>query len=359
MIDIPSSLLFQTGSAFIPVITSQDDFLVALQKNASVLGRVATAAGMAGGAAAGPALYASLQGPLWGLGAALGLVSAPAWVPIAGGIAGLVVAGSAVKITLDRVNYAKQRDAIRVGYHVCWVLANELGGAGSTSLRDDLATILQQYELSERDVADIKAHVPEVMGEVRVGHLEYDFRAQIFTAAYAICAKAGWPEGAAKLLHRAAERLDLVAAEPAIRERCAQRATDEENLIEGMFFACQHLFSRVELPHSREFLSSLGSWHPHQQRLERAVRIGDLVVLLGSLAATASGHPAVGRVIGQTWNGCRSAALKYVDRSVDRGYAELAAFFTRELGVKAGEIEGIRALFDAALLAALGKKDEP
>ena len=79
----------------------------------------------------------------------MGLVSAPAWVPIAGGLAGLVTVGSGIKIGLDRLNYKKQFHAIRVGYQVCSLIAAATPGV---ALQEDLARILHQYNLNGDDL---------------------------------------------------------------------------------------------------------------------------------------------------------------------------------------------------------------
>ena len=93
------------------------------------------------------------------------------------------------------------------------------------------------------------------------------------------------------MFHNAAQHLELSQEADAIRQRCEQRTRDQENLIEGMFASCNHLFHQVTLENAEPFLSALGSFHPQAQRLSRTIKVADTVARLGSLAATAGGQP--------------------------------------------------------------------
>ena len=75
-----------------------------------LIGGILGSAGLAGGAWAAISLWTGSLG-LWGsLGYALGLVSMPVWVPVAGGVAGLTAAGGAVYGVL---NLTRSRSKVR------------------------------------------------------------------------------------------------------------------------------------------------------------------------------------------------------------------------------------------------------
>ena len=348
-----TEMLLGLGRTFIPIISSSDSLSVALRKNTPIILAAATHCATVGGALAAPALYQAIRGRLWGVSAALGLVSAPAWVPIAGGLAGLITVGSGIKIGMDRLNYAKQFTAIRVGYQVCSLLAAATPGV---SFQADLSRILHQYNLSGDDLALIESSVPATIDGVRPGNLDEEFRRRILDAAAGLGSKAGWSKEAEVIFNSAAKQLDLGQEAAAIRQRCEQRTRDQENLIEGMFASCSHLFHQVSLENAQPFLSALGSFHPQAQRLDRTIKVADTVAKLGALAATAGGQPALGQVIAQTWNGCRSAAASLLDSRVDQGFEHIAKFFTRELGVPATDVNRIRGEVDSAVETILSVK---
>src|ERR1700712_5399737 len=104
--DPTTEMLLGLGRTFIPIISSSDSLAVALKKNTPIILAAATQCATVGGALAAPVLYSAIRGRLWGLSAAVGLASAPAWVPIAGGLAGLITVSSGIKVGLDRLNYA-------------------------------------------------------------------------------------------------------------------------------------------------------------------------------------------------------------------------------------------------------------
>lgn len=348
-----TEMLLGLGRTFIPIISSSDSLSVALRKNTPVILAAATHCATVGGAMAAPALYSAIRGRLWGLSAAVGLVSAPAWVPIAGGLAGLITVGSGIKIGLDRLNYAKQFHAIRVGYQVCSLIA---AATPDVPFRSELSRILHQYNLTGTDLITIESSVPASIASINLGNLDEDFRRRILEAAAGLGTKAGWPKEVEVQFAQAAQHLGLDGEAAAVRERCELRTRDQQDLIEGMFASCSHLFHQVSLENAEPFLSALGGFHPQAQRLQRSLKIADTVAKLGSLAATAGGQPALGQVIAQTWNGCRGAASSLIDSRMDQGFEHIAKFFTRELGVPASDISRIRGDVDSAVETVLAVK---
>jgi hypothetical protein len=337
----PTSFLFSTARVFIPVIISDADLKTALEQHSPKVAGGLTGVGALGAALAAPSMYAASQGTLWGLAASVGLVSAPAWVPVAGGVAGLLAAGSGAKYWIDSINYKKRKNAVRVGYHLCSLVA----AASQAALQDDVATLLNQYRLEADDKDEIKRTVPKVIGEVEVHDLEDDFRRQILKAVGQFCFRAGGADDLKVLFNRTAERLDLVKDRELIFERCREAHERQSNLVEGMFVSCDYLLKRVDLGNAAPFLDAVRGYHPQRERLERTVRVGGAIAAGASAVAWVAGYPEAAQIISQAWNGIRGAAGRMADRQVERGYDELVTF-AADLGIKAADVERTRTLID-------------
>jgi hypothetical protein len=250
--------------------------------------------------------------------------------------------GAGGKLWIDSINQDKRRTAVRVGFHLCSLVAARRPNA---QLSNDLASLLNQYKLTEQEKAEIKASTPALVGEVGVHGLEDEFRRQNLKAFGQFCFKAGWDQDLDELFHQVAERLDLLSAEEAIKEHCRKAFEQQVNLIEGMYLTCAHLMHRVELDGVTPFLSALGNIHPQQDRLQATFKVGDVVARTSAFVATVAGYPAAGQVINQAWNGIRGVAGNS-ERSVDKGFEELARFAGRELGMKASKLEEHRSVID-------------
>ena len=142
-----------------------------------IISGVLGGAGLAGGAWAAVSLWTSSLGVWSGLAYTLGLVSMPAWVPLAGGVAGLTAAGGAVYGVLT---LAKSRGKLR---HVQAIVgfSKVLIGRDHFVEEDDrlMRRFLKAQEIKDDKAEDLLQTTPEAARQLARKHLSKEDRAEI------------------------------------------------------------------------------------------------------------------------------------------------------------------------------------
>ena len=142
-----------------------------------LIGGILGSAGLAGGAWAAISLWTGSLG-LWGsLGYALGLVSMPVWVPVAGGVAGLTAAGGAVYGVL---NLARSRSKARklqsiIGFSKVLVARDEFQEEDERVMR----RFLKAQNLKKKKIQELLQTTPATAGELAHKHLSEKERMEV------------------------------------------------------------------------------------------------------------------------------------------------------------------------------------
>ena len=124
-----------------------------------VLSSLLTGAGAAGGIWAAFTLWTSSLG-IWGsMGYALGLVTAPVWIPLAGGAAGLTAAGGAVfgALHLWRSRARKHKLQAIIGFSKAMLNRDEFDQADKEAIED----LLRQQQTSAKNIEELLATTPK------------------------------------------------------------------------------------------------------------------------------------------------------------------------------------------------------
>jgi len=131
-----------------------DKILAAFTRHQTkIVSGVLGSAGIAGGAWAAISLWTSSLG-LWGsLGYALGLVSMPVWVPVAGGVAGLTAAGGAIYGVLSLARSRQQTRKLQsiIGFSKVLIGREELGEEDERLLRK----VLLSQKVAEKKIQEL------------------------------------------------------------------------------------------------------------------------------------------------------------------------------------------------------------
>jgi len=137
-----------------------DKILAAFTRHQTkIVSGVLGSAGIAGGAWAAISLWTSSLG-LWGsLGYALGLVSMPVWVPVAGGVAGLTAAGGAIYGVLSLARSRQQTRKLQsiIGFSKVLIGREELGEEDERLLRK----VLLSQRVAEKKIQELLHTTPE------------------------------------------------------------------------------------------------------------------------------------------------------------------------------------------------------
>lgn len=332
-VDPAIEALLKVGRTLIPALTSKDDFAKALGQNASEVSGLLTACAALGGAMAAPTIYTAFQHPLWRIAASVGLVSPPAWVPVAGGVAGMAIVGGALKKRLDAMNYDTKVEIARLAYHAAAILA---AGASHIALDDHLAGILDDFNLDHEDVAQIKSSAPKRAEDLKVGNVAVDLRPHILMTAATVGDKAYWHGNLSHQFHIMAGKLGVSPGDATHLRNVQREQTAAETLSPGLLEQAASAFHHVEPSQAAIVLEVIDRLRPQKQRLETALNTGSVVTTIIATVLAMVNQQEIGTVIGETWKACRSAARGMVRSDVDRGFEMLAEFLRADL-VSKGE----------------------
>ncbi len=243
-------------------------------------------AGLAGGVWAAASLWTSSLG-LWGsLGYAIGLVTMPAWIPIAGGAAGLSAAGGAIYGALHLAKGRQQTHELRaiIGFSKMLMGRAELEGEDDKLLR----RFLKDQDIEEKHIGQLLATTAQEAKHLAEQHLNIETRRQvaryIFPLVYQhqgiisdvdrrrftrVCSHLHLNDGVAREISQA------------YRQRLNQQWDYIRQLIEGLnFFAARLRFDSREMELVREELDQLMHFDPRRSATVQRER---LLVGLGQL----------------------------------------------------------------------------
>jgi len=259
-----------------------DKILAAFTRHQTkIVSGVLGSAGIAGGAWAAISLWTSSLG-LWGsLGYALGLVSMPVWVPVAGGVAGLTAAGGAIYGVLSLARSRQQTRKLQsiIGFSKVLIGREELGEEDERLLRK----VLLSQRVAEKKIQELLHTTPETargLAEDLSADESLEVARYLFPLVYAergvispatrrrfarVCVYLGLEEG------KAAE----ISQE--YRQRLEAQWDYLDNLIRRLnYFASALGFDREEMELLREQLEQLMQFDPRKiaaRKRERTLKI--------------------------------------------------------------------------------------
>jgi len=247
-------------------------------------------AGMAGGAWAALSVWTSSLGAWGGLAAALGVVGAPLWVPLAGGVAGLTAAGGAAAglRALSRSRGRRRKLQSIIGLSKMLVRADSFAPEDERVMRK----FLQARRVSDPQIEDLLETSPEAGRKLALAHLSRDDRREvaryIFPLVYSgdgiitpaerrrfakVCEALDLPEG------------EAVAISRDYRARLDQQWTYLKGLVGRLNYFAEALgFDSREMELLREELLQLMSFDPRRVAGDRRRRA---LALLGETPPSA------------------------------------------------------------------------
>ena len=237
---------------------------------AKIISGVLGGAGLAGGAWAAVSLWTGSLGAWSGLAYTLGFLSMPAWVPLAGGVAGLTAAGGAVYGVLT---LAKSRGKLR---HVQSIVgfSKVLIGRDTFVEEDDrlMRRFLKAQDIKADRAEELLKTTPQTAKQLARKHLSKDDRAEvaryIFPLVYA---------GDGVISDAERRRFARICRELELEEGSAARISKEyrtrldrqweylQNLVRQLnYFADFMVFDGQEMELLREQLHQLSGFDPRR-----------------------------------------------------------------------------------------------
>ncbi len=246
-----------------------------------VLGGIVGGAGAAGGAWAALTAWTGSLG-VWGtVGLSLGLLSPPAWVPLAGGLAGLGAAGGAVAGALSLNRSRARRRHLRTIIGLSREMTGAEGGEGDRLLRG----FLRFRGVSGEGARNLMATTPEEARRSATGlsaEDRWDVARCVFPLVYqgeGVITDAG-----RRRFTRVCESLGLPADSPRTISRDYRQRLDGQwehlrRLVLGLnYFAEAMVFDLRELESVRDLLERLSRFDPRRRGQQLRV---DLLSRLG------------------------------------------------------------------------------
>lgn len=246
-------------------------------------------AGVAGGAWAAISLWTSSLGAWGSLGYAIGWIAMPAWIPIAGGAAGLTAAGGAI---YGMFNFSKERQHTRqlraiIGF------SKMLAGRTETSEEKLLRRFLSAQEVEDKKIDQLLQTTPEEAERLARRHLDAKTRREvaryIFPLVYQREGIIG--SGERRRFRRVCASLDLGEdaardISQSYRQRLDEQWAYMDQLIELLnFFASRLGFDGREMEIVREELNQLMHFDPRRTAAEKRER---LLAQLGTTPAASA-----------------------------------------------------------------------
>lgn len=155
-----------------------DKIVSAFARNqASLISGLLGSAGVAGGAWAAVSLWTSSLGLWSSLGYAIGWVSLPFWIPLAGGAAGLTAAGGAIYSVLHLAKGRQQRHRLRaiIGFSKMLAGREDMEGSDVNVLR----RFLRAQDVDEAEIAPLLETTPQQAQRLANRYLSVDARREI------------------------------------------------------------------------------------------------------------------------------------------------------------------------------------
>lgn len=266
-----------------------------------LVGGLLGGAGVAGGAWAAVSLWTSSLGAWGSLGYAIGWIAMPAWIPIAGGAAGLTAAGGAIYSVF---NFAKGRQQTRqlraiIGF------SKMLAGRMEMDEEKLLRRFLTAQEVEEKNIDQLLSTTPDEAEHLARRHLDIKARREvaryIFPLVYQKEGIIG--EGERRRFRRVCASLDL--SEDAAREisQAYRRRLDEQwtymNQLVALlnYFAGRLGFDGREMEVVREELNQLMYFDPRraatEKRIQLLAQLGELPQHLTKILQTQTAEAAL------------------------------------------------------------------
>ena len=155
-----------------------DKIVSAFARNqASLISGLLGSAGVAGGAWAAVSLWTSSLGLWSSVGYAIGWISLPFWIPLAGGAAGLTAAGGAIYGVLHLTKGRQQRHRLRAIIGFSKMLAGRADMEGSDE--KVLRRFLRAQDIDENEIAPLLATSPQQAQHLANRYLTVDARREI------------------------------------------------------------------------------------------------------------------------------------------------------------------------------------
>ncbi len=283
----------------------------ALDKIVSVFARHRTklvsgllgSAGVAGGAWAAISLWTSSLGAWGSLGYAIGWIALPAWIPIAGGAAGLTAAGGAI---YGVFNFSKERQHTRqlraiIGF------SKMLAGRREVGEEKLLRRFLAAQKVEEKKIDQLLETTPDEAERLARRHLDAKTRREvaryIFPLVYQREGVIG--EGERRRFHHVCASLDLSAEDARkISQTYRQRLDDQwsymNQLVELLnYFANRLGFDGREMEIVREEFNQLMHFDPRRSALEKREHLlAQLGITPGNLARALKKETAEAALMG-------------------------------------------------------------
>ena len=250
-----------------------------------IVSGVLGSAGLAGGAWAAASVWASSLG-LWGsVGYALGLVSMPFWIPVAGGVAGLTAAGGAVYGALSLARSRGKIHKLRsiIGFSKLLINQDEFRAQDLRLMQ----RFLKAQNVKEKQIETLLKTSPELAQQLALKHLSATERADvaryIFPLVYVndgVISDAG-----RRRFNRVCKALRLKNGSATdlssrYRQRLDVQWSYMKNLVAQLNqFADKLSFDRREMEILREQLEQLVQFDPRRPAAEKKQR---LVAQLGA-----------------------------------------------------------------------------
>ena len=237
---------------------------------AKIISGLLGGAGLAGGAWAAVSLWTGSLGAWSGLAYGLGFLSMPAWVPVAGGVAGLTAAGGAVYGVLSM---AKSRSKVR---NVKTIVGFSKVLIGRDTFEDEDDRLMRRFLRAQKidDAEELLKTTPAIAQQLAHRHLSTGERKEvaryIFPLVYA--GDGVISDAERRRFRRICTQLDLSpetasAISRDYRQRLDRQWVYLENLVEQLnYFAGSMVFDGYEMELLREQLDHLSQFDPRRGR---------------------------------------------------------------------------------------------
>jgi len=327
-----------------------------LRQNRGAVSDIALAAGGAGGAAAGAAVWVASLGFWSSIGYSLGLVAMPLWAPVAGGLFGVTAAVVATRALFSRLSYTQKMELVTLGYHAAHLMAwadrkvtepeedylnNFLLGTGLK--KRDLEAIVEGVV---DDVADLK--IPKsLQGEKSAGQRE-----SILVACWQLAMSDGVARQESVLLTKLRRQLEVETSASDIMKRAEEMTNVAADESEALVSVVRAIGGNVSGVNVRTVVEDLLAFNPRQEARERLARNAGRAMAAAKAASVLLGTHGEGSHLLRTVVKAYASLVASAgvgNQKVQRTLRNKAIHFGRELGLRSEDVVEQIGLVDTAL----------
>ena len=265
-----------------------------LKENRTVLSDLVVASAAAGGAAAGVSIWASSLGFWPSIACALGLVSTPLWVPVAGGVGGLTAAVLASRYILGRVSAADRLNVVTLSYHAAHLMARA-DRVKTEAETDFLNNLLLGTGLNRDQIKKIEKDAPRQIENLSVPEdVVHEVRSSILVACWQLALADGIDAQEERMFEKLRLQFQVDTQSVELKSAAQELSHGASATTHALLKATVAITPNQTLV-SDEVVQAILCFDPSKEsreKLRATARVGTTIAAAGTaLAAAYSGNP--------------------------------------------------------------------